>query len=254
MQSTSQHTNPVLKISLADGVTLANGVCGLLAVATALGGHGLGHGRLLACAGLIVLGAVFDVADGLVARVRGGSGLGEALDSMCDTLTFGVAPASLVIASCSGAWRLAALPVAAVLVVASMLRLARYSTCPPPPGGGFYGLPMPSAAGTVVALSVVHLEPGLLLTGVVATAALMVSEVRYPHPDRRTIPALGAYLVVAAAALAGLLPLWPAALGWLVAIFAIPAIATGAPLRVLEEARRGVLERLERRAPAGIAH
>jgi CDP-diacylglycerol--serine O-phosphatidyltransferase len=215
------------RTSLADVLTLANGSCGMLVIATALGSlHGqFGHGRLLTCAALIVLGSIVDVADGAVARLRGGSGMGTALDTMSDTLTFGVAPATMLVAATPPSWHPLAVPAACLFVAASMLRLARFSSFPGPADGGFVGLAMPGAAGAVIALVLVHPVPAVLLLGVVVISALMVSEAHYPHPNRASAPALCAYWFTVAAALAGLLPVSPVALAWLVAVPTIPLVS-----------------------------
>lgn len=216
------------RVSLADGLTIANGLCGLLVVATALPaahGRGLSHHRLLACVGLVLLGTVLDLADGCVARWRGGSGMGTALDGMADALTFGAGPAAILIAtapSLPAPWRTLVLPVACLLVGAAMLRLARFSSFPAPAGGGFLGLPTPAAAGAVLALILVRPVPAVLLAGVLLVSGLMISELPYRHPTRRTVPVLSGYGALIGAALFGLLPLWPLAAAWLAAVVLLP--------------------------------
>lgn len=222
-------------LSIADCLTVANGMCGLIAVVAALGSvrvagqaPGLSHGRLVLCASLIVAGAILDVVDGAVARLAGSSGMGTALDTMSDTLTFGVAPAAVLVASGGSAptpWRWLALPVGCVFVAAAMLRLARFATFPAS-GRGFIGLPMPAAAGAALALVIAHPSPELLLAGILVTSALMVSEVPYPHPDSRTIPLLCGYWVAVAGALAGWLPTWPVVVAWLIAVPLVPVAAS----------------------------
>jgi len=50
-------------------------------------------------AGLVILGMVFDAFDGLVARVtRSTTNFGGQLDSLADVVSFGVAPATLMVA------------------------------------------------------------------------------------------------------------------------------------------------------------
>lgn len=219
-------TSLLRRTSLADGLTLANGICGMLALTTALGSLDgrLSHGRLITCAALIVLGGVFDVADGAIARLYGGSGMGTALDTMSDALTFGVAPATMLIAATPPSWRALAVSAACLLVVASMLRLARFASLPSPAHEGCVGLAMPGAAGAVLALLLVRPDLVVLLLGAVVISGLMVSEIHYPHPDRNTVPALCAYWMIAACSLGGLLPIWPVALSWLVLIPAIPLL------------------------------
>jgi len=70
--------------------TLANLLCGTMAIITVL--ENPEHMRVAAY--YIVVGAFFDVLDGLVARMLKVSGeMGKQLDSLADMVTFGVAPA-----------------------------------------------------------------------------------------------------------------------------------------------------------------
>ena len=87
-QETSPAIDPIAhgirhSLSIADGLTVGSGICGMIAVVTALGtvrvsGHAaaFSHGRLMLCAALIVGGGILDVADGAVARRLGSSGMG----------------------------------------------------------------------------------------------------------------------------------------------------------------------------------
>lgn len=209
------------------------------------------------CASLIVTGGILDVVDGAVARLTGASGMGTALDTMSDTLTFGVAPAAVLVAAGASEptpWRWLALPVGCVFVAAAMLRLARFATFPAA-GGGFLGLPTPAAAGAALALVIAHPSPYLLLGGILLTSALMVSEVPYPHPDGRTIPLLCGYWAAVAGALAGWLPIWPVVVAGLTAIPLIPlamsiradrhllARVTGDGIRALDHAVGAIVHR-----------
>jgi CDP-diacylglycerol---serine O-phosphatidyltransferase len=228
---------PLPRLSLADYVTVANGVCGLAVLAMVLGrlggfghasGAGLTHGQLVVCAAVILFGVCLDVLDGAVARRFGSSGMGVALDTMSDLLTFAVAPAVVLVAARSAdpePWRAAILVASGMFVACSMLRLARFAVFPPPPDGGFYGLPAPSAGGVLIALAFVDPHPALTLAIVLAVSALMVSTIRYPHPAPKTIALLCIYGVALALALGGLIPSWPVALAWLIVVPVIPAAA-----------------------------
>jgi archaetidylserine synthase len=77
------------KFGLADIISLFNAIIGLAAVSFAL------VDPILSCR-LILLSALGDGVDGIVARKFGGSSIGPHIDSISDIVSFGVAP-SLVI-------------------------------------------------------------------------------------------------------------------------------------------------------------
>lgn len=76
------------QLGLADLVTAANAAIGFAAVAVAMVDPG-------AAARLILLAAITDGLDGVVARIRGGTTVGPVLDSLADVGSFGIAPAAL---------------------------------------------------------------------------------------------------------------------------------------------------------------
>ena len=170
----------------------------------------------LVAALLVYLGMLFDMLDGSAARLtKQTSELGAQLDSLCDAVTFGVAPAFLMLQFVSR--ELHGLPVlyfpprmlwtiATLYTCCAILRLARFNveTEEDDSHEEFSGLPSPAAAGTVVAFPFAMptltalansgdttaaaiaqwLVPAVktalpLIT--LATAGLMVSRVRYPH-------------------------------------------------------------------------
>jgi CDP-diacylglycerol--serine O-phosphatidyltransferase len=171
--------------------TLGNLVCGLGAIYMCLlsvGADGsdldraiLGSGRmehffptfLAIAAYLIVLAMAFDGIDGRLARfTRKTSEFGAQLDSLADVVSFGVAPAVLVLciaypgdvrelsAPARAYWR-AEWVMAAIYVCCAALRLARFnveSVADESAHMGFRGLPTPGAAGAVIGLSIFHQE------------------------------------------------------------------------------------------------
>jgi CDP-diacylglycerol--serine O-phosphatidyltransferase len=199
-------------------LTLGNAVCGLAAIAFAskIGKVGTPADLNLfymACSGWFLIAAmIFDALDGYVARLTGTAGpFGAELDSLCDAVSFGCAPAFLLIQLGptweQPLWHQVLVVAATLFLLATILRLARFnveSGQPAPPTGGkrFRGLPSPAAAGCVAALAVVRgvlpdrwpgVDPGravavietlAVLVGVTA-AVLMVSSVSYPHPFRQ---------------------------------------------------------------------
>lgn len=118
------------RFGLADLVTLCNAVIGVAAIAAAFTADpGL-------VARLILLAAVADGLDGIIARTRGGTEVGPYLDSMADVVSFGTAPAIFVFAVAMDAWApLADAPlkyglavaVAALFVVFSLVRTGLYT-------------------------------------------------------------------------------------------------------------------------------
>ena len=82
-------------------VTLGNAFCGFTAIDYAMGGAGADLHRFYHwigwSGGMILLAMVFDALDGKVARLaHATSDLGRELDSLCDVISFGVAPAVIV--------------------------------------------------------------------------------------------------------------------------------------------------------------
>ncbi len=166
----------------------------------------LGFYALVLCAGdaspqqlyqaalAIFFAQFFDAFDGRVARMtKTQSDFGVQLDSLADVVSFGAAPALLVYK-----WALAPLGLVGLFVSFSFaacgaLRLARFNVLSQRGDKGssrfFVGLPIPLAAGTIVALVIAHYRrfgsttdpatrvPVALV--VVLLSFLMVSTVRY---------------------------------------------------------------------------
>jgi len=96
----------------------------------------------------LVLGSVFDMVDGRIARLTGTqSNFGEQFDSMSDVVTFGVAPSIMIYYRfCQGYGRLG-LVVAFLFLLCSALRLARFNANIDRVHPNFFqGLPTPVAA------------------------------------------------------------------------------------------------------------
>lgn len=179
-------------------VTLANAVCGVLAM------QSLFEGDPLKAAWLVMIGMIFDALDGKVARATGTtSAFGAQLDSLCDAVTFGFVPALL-------GWRVASGEAVAVFpphivtaacafyATAAIIRLARFNIESTPDLAShleFKGLPSPAAAGVIASTillwggesrghfydPIVRGLPILLFV----TGVLMISRVRYPHVVNR---------------------------------------------------------------------
>ncbi|MFP4590064.1 MAG: protein sorting system archaetidylserine synthase [Halobacteriales archaeon] len=167
----------------ADVVTAGHAALGLLAVVTA-------PTDLDLAARLVLLAAILDGLDGIVARTYGGSAIGPHIDSLADVASFAVAPAAIVYAAVVADWGLAPLDptpryllVCAVVVgfaVMAILRLALYTAFDT--DASYTEGVQTTLAATIIGAAVLAqaTEPSLLLAGTVVFTALMVSPIRYP--------------------------------------------------------------------------
>lgn len=95
-----KHFSMLRNYQTADLITLANGAAGTAAIFASMSYLiDAEIWRIYAAMGLVAVALVFDIADGKVARRRGEhSPFGQELDSLADTVSFGVAPAALAYA------------------------------------------------------------------------------------------------------------------------------------------------------------
>ena len=148
-------------------VTLTNGTCGFAAIVLISRlqfdplTRAYQNPELLVMAGwLLLVGFVCDMFDGMAARMLKASGpFGAELDSLCDVISFGVAPAVAVAAVTRTAhipWLVTAGGICGgALLIGAIVRLARFNVENLNEEGGhlyFKGLPSPSAANAVVSL------------------------------------------------------------------------------------------------------
>jgi CDP-diacylglycerol--serine O-phosphatidyltransferase len=183
----------------------------------------LGFYALVLCAGdatpvqlyqaalAIFFAMFFDAFDGRVARMtKTQSDFGVQLDSLADVMSFGAAPGLLVYK-----WALAPLGffglfVSFAFAACGALRLARFNVLAQRGDKGsslfFVGLPIPLAAGTIVAIVIAHYKQFGQATGaadrlpvalvVILLSFLMVSTVRYrtfkdAHVSPRSLAVMG---------------------------------------------------------------
>ncbi len=207
------------RLGVADAVTAANAALGFLAVVVAFADVEL-------AARLMLLAAIADGLDGVLARQFGSSEAGPYLDSLADVASFGVAPATLVYAAVAREWTalsvatgvdlrtVAALGVPAMFVAAAVVRLALY-TALDAGEGETEGVPSTLAAtiiGAAVLAGMTAPLPLLAVTGVFGY--LMLAPVRYPDLLARDALLMGVVHAVAIAVPdATESPLLPAAVG-----------------------------------------
>jgi len=188
-------------------ITILNGVFGFAAIVFAAKGTypGIGNFTYFEMAGYMVLLAMFaDMLDGRLARMsQHTSSFGGQLDSLCDLVSFGVAPAFLMLTVVEatlqpagflyGSFRHRFIWLAALVYMScAAIRLARFNVENDQSEAAhmsFVGLPSPAAAGVIVSLIILHQQEASNLVAIIyalpflalATAVLMVSRVRYPH-------------------------------------------------------------------------
>jgi len=187
------------RLGVADAVTAANAALGFVAVVAATVDVGL-------AARLVLLAAIADGLDGLLARRYGSTPAGQHLDSLADAASFGVAPAALVAAVArdawgfESAWGLAAVAGGALFVAAGVIRLGLY-TAYDTGNAHTEGVPTTLAA-TLLAAGVLAgvSDPRVVVGAVLLLTPLMVSTVEYPDLLPRDALAMG--VVQAAAVLA----------------------------------------------------
>lgn len=131
-------------------------------------------------AALIVLAAVLDRADGIVARhYNAASVFGKEFDSLADLISFGVAPAALLYCSAfAHHMSIPGLLCFMLFTLCGALRLARFNIAPS--STFFLGIPI-TVAGAILAI----LVPLVPLTQVVMVLSiilslLMISSIRIP--------------------------------------------------------------------------
>lgn len=131
-----------MKKHIPNLLTCGNLLAGSLAVVFTLYHH-----RPDIAMALIVLAAIFDFFDGLVARALGvSSPIGKDLDSLADVVSFGLAPATLVWYTLQGLGITSVWSYGVFLLVAfAALRLAKFNN-DTRQSTSFLGLPVPSNA------------------------------------------------------------------------------------------------------------
>jgi len=197
-------------------ITVLNGVCGFAAIVFTSKGaistdefsyHKLQLSYFAMAGYMILLAMIADMLDGRLARMsQSTSSFGGQLDSLCDIISFGVAPAFLMLKILEHKFvtsvglnptvedflqRFVWLA-AAAYISCTAIRLARFNVENEEDESAhmsFIGLPSPAAAGVIVSLVIFQQEnvpefnviayalPFLTL----AVAGLMVSRIRYPH-------------------------------------------------------------------------
>ena len=197
----------------ANLATLANAAVGIGAILYTLAGNRLWGMLLIAC------GIVFDGMDGILSRrsLSPTRGFGRVADSIADAITFGLAPATIVLVHTNdtGLWNqfsVEAWIVASLYLVLAVARLC-YFTLRGYQRPDFLGAPTPQSALAMIIVALAFDTPGFLgatpllfFALIAAVAVLMVVPIPFPK-IRRDSPLRTATIVTGVALVVALLPL-----------------------------------------------
>lgn len=173
--------------------TLANLFCGVASIIASA------EGQFERAGFFILMSGIFDMLDGIVARlIRSTSEFGVELDSLCDMVSFGVAPSIMLYLMFFHQWLNWGLLLASLPSLAGVLRLARFNVqlSGLEDKAYFRGMPIPAGAFTIVSyLMFTHQAdvvpanwlPILVTSVTIITSLAMVSTIRYDNLPRPTI-------------------------------------------------------------------
>ncbi|NQV72294.1 CDP-diacylglycerol--serine O-phosphatidyltransferase [bacterium] len=173
--------------------TLMNLFCGFLSLIQVL------EGRLEYAGWLILLASLFDMLDGMMARLTNGTSLfGMELDSLCDVVSFGVAPSFLIYSFGLREFGIPGIIISSLPAMAGAVRLARFNVnYEGEKKDTFAGLPIPVSAVAIVAIILnpdifasVTSDRGdmsIILVAVIVLSGLMVSNIPFDSVPRPSV-------------------------------------------------------------------
>jgi CDP-diacylglycerol--serine O-phosphatidyltransferase len=165
--------------------TAMNMFCGFLSIANS------GDKEFILASYLIIIAAVFDALDGVVARLtKSSSALGVQLDSLSDLVSFGVAPSYLIYKAYLYQPQFGTLGIiiSSFLMIAGGFRLARFNVQLVGFNKEYFsGVPIPLQAITMASFVIVYYRPYGFVEGVewmiiplvIILSLLMVSTIKY---------------------------------------------------------------------------
>ncbi len=171
--------------------TVSSIFCGFYGAVTAAGANGDRNELYRACIA-VLFAMLFDSVDGRVARLtRTQSAFGVQMDSLADVISFGAVPGLI-----AWHWGLSSFGTVGLLAcfffcACGAIRLARFNVMAAQESGPshyFVGLPIPAAAGLLVAVIMAYLGSGRVLVGdgevwapvmLVFLGLLMISTIKF---------------------------------------------------------------------------
>lgn len=189
---------PIPRVVVPSFFTLMNLFCGFLSIVMVY------EGNLVAGAWLIVLAGMFDVLDGFMARLANAtSEFGMELDSICDVVSFGVAPGFFIYSFAFHELQIIGILLSALAPICGAIRLARFNVESKVEDLNYFkGLPTPAYAIMLASFFLTFrnrldwfegLNQGVisvLIPVVILLSFLMVSTIPFdkiPRFDRKSI-------------------------------------------------------------------
>lgn len=169
------------EVSLADSLTVLNALLGFSAIAYSL----YDFEKSFA---LFYLALIADGLDGWVASKTEKSRIGKELDSLADSISFGIYPALTMVIFNNSLFAFASL-----FLAFSILRLARFNVLNLE---GFVGIP--TSVSAIVMTSLLRLQQSfeILAFASVILAILMVSDLRYPRIRGALLVVSGVFILL----------------------------------------------------------
>lgn len=166
-----------MKSIIPNALTALNLILGICAIISTL------NSDFYQSALFVVAAMISDGLDGRVARyLNVSSEFGKELDSLCDLVSFGVAPAILSYAFLLKDFGVWGYIIAAFFATCGALRLARFNVNTGTVKGYFMGLPIPAAGCVVATFVMLGIKPSGWIFPIIVTifGYLMVSTIKYP--------------------------------------------------------------------------
>jgi len=158
----------MLKQNIPNFITLGNLLCGMFAI------NAIYSNNLIAASWLIALAALFDFADGFVARMlKVSSPMGKELDSLADMVTFGLVPALLMLKlfpDQTSIYRFGML----IIALAAAWRLAKFNI-DTRQSDSFLGLPSPANALFIGAIPLIFVQQPILQSWLNPTVCFFIA-------------------------------------------------------------------------------
>ncbi|MCS7122259.1 MAG: CDP-diacylglycerol--serine O-phosphatidyltransferase [Archaeoglobaceae archaeon] len=171
-------------VSIADSLSILNALLGLSAI-TYIFLYSFDYRAFQ----LLIYASIIDGIDGTLARKTEKSPIGKELDSLADSISFGLLPALALIS-----YEKTLFPFSSLLLAFSILRLARFNI---ESFKDFYGLPTVPNALFLCGLILMEFNAYLIAAVSILTSLLMISDIVYPRVGKFSLIAAVILLLVA---------------------------------------------------------